>query len=144
MLNISENLTFIMSEKVEVAVVAGSTSDEDVYNKALKVLKENNIPHELKIISAHRNPDKLDEYLKSSKALVYIAIAGLSAALPGVIASKTDKPVIGVPVSAKLGGLDALLSIVQMPPGVPVACVGVDRGDNAALLAIKILNLLKT
>jgi 5-(carboxyamino)imidazole ribonucleotide mutase len=143
MLNISENLTFIMSEKVDVAVVAGSTSDEDVYNKSIKVLKENNVLHELKIISAHRDPEKLDNYLKSSKALIYIAVAGLSAALPGVIASKTDKPVIGVPVSAKLGGLDALLSIVQMPPGVPVASVGIDRGDNAALLAIRILNLLK-
>ncbi|MEE9377592.1 MAG: 5-(carboxyamino)imidazole ribonucleotide mutase [Candidatus Lokiarchaeia archaeon] len=139
----SENFTFIMSEKIDVAVVAGSTSDENVYNKTIKVLKENNISHELKILSAHRDPDKLDEYLKSSKALVYIAVAGLSAALPGVIASKTNKPVIGVPVSAKLGGLDALLSIVQMPPGVPVATVGIDRGENAAYLAIRILNLFK-
>ncbi len=143
MLNMSENFTFIMSEKIDVAVVAGSTSDENVYNKTIKVLKENNISHELKILSAHRDPDKLDEYLKSSKALVYIAVAGLSAALPGVIASKTNKPVIGVPVSAKLGGLDALLSIVQMPPGVPVATVGIDRGENAAYLAIRILNLFK-
>ena len=86
---------------------------------------------------------KLDKYIESCESLVYIAVAGLSAALPGVIASKTDKPVIGVPVSAKLGGLDALLSIVQMPPRVPVACVGIDRGDNAAYLAIKIINLLK-
>ena len=75
--------------------------------------------------------------------MVYIAVAGLAAALPGVIASKTDKPVIGVPVSSKLGGLDALLSIVQMPPRVPVACVGIDRGENAAYLAIKILKLIK-
>ncbi|TET56473.1 MAG: 5-(carboxyamino)imidazole ribonucleotide mutase [Promethearchaeota archaeon] len=132
-----------MSEKIDVAVVAGSTSDENVYNKAIKVLKENKISHELKILSAHRDPEKLDEYLKSSKALVYIAVAGLSAALPGVIASKVDKPVVGVPVSAKLGGLDALLSIVQMPPGVPVATVGIDRGENAAYLAIRILNLFK-
>ncbi len=143
MLNMSENFTFIMSEKIDVAVVAGSTSDENVYNKTIKVLKENNISHELKILSAHRDPEKLDKYLKSSKALVYIAVAGLSAALPGVIASKIDKPVIGVPVSAKLGGLDALLSIVQMPPGVPVATVGIDRGENAAYLAIRILNLFK-
>jgi len=143
MLNMSENFTFIMSEKIDVAVVAGSTSDENVYNKAIKVLKENKISHELKILSAHRDPEKLDEYLKSSKALVYIAVAGLSAALPGVIASKVDKPVVGVPVSAKLGGLDALLSIVQMPPGVPVATVGIDRGENAAYLAIRILNLFK-
>lgn len=132
-----------MSEKVDVVVVAGSTSDAEVYNKAIKVLKESNIPHELKILSAHRDPEKLDEYLKSSTALIYIAVAGLSAALPGVIASKTDKPVIGVPVSAKLGGLDALLSIVQMPPLVPVGCVGIDRGENAAYLAIRILNLFK-
>lgn len=143
MLNMSKNFTFIMSEKIDVVVVAGSTSDENVYNKTIKVLKENNISHELKILSAHRDPEKLDEYLKSSKALIYIAVAGLSAALPGVIASKIDKPVIGVPVSVKLGGLDALLSIVQMPPGIPVATVGIDRGENAAYLAIRILNLFK-
>jgi 5-(carboxyamino)imidazole ribonucleotide mutase len=133
-----------MSDKnILVAILAGSTSDNAVYEKAEKVLKENDIPYELNIISAHRDPEKLDEYIKSCKALVYIAVAGLSAALPGVIASKTDKPVIGVPVSAKLGGLDALLSIVQMPPRVPVASVGIDRGENAAYLAIRILNLTK-
>ena len=126
-----------------VSIIAGSESDKIVYEKAEKVLKENNIPYELKILSAHRDPEKLDDYLKTSKSLVYIAVAGLSAALPGVIASKTEKPVIGVPVSAKLGGLDALLSIVQMPPRVPVACVGIDRGENAAYLAIRILNLIK-
>ena len=131
------------SKKALVSIIAGSTSDKEVYEKAEKVLKENGIKYDLQIISAHRNPEKLDEYLKTSEALIYIAVAGLSAALPGVIASKTDKPVIGVPVSAKLGGLDALLSIVQMPPGVPVASVGIDRGANAALLAIRILNLLK-
>ncbi len=126
-----------------ISIIAGSESDKEVYEKAEKVLKENNIPYELKIISAHRDPDKLDDYLKTCQSLVYIAVAGLSAALPGVIASKTEKPVIGVPVSAKLGGLDALLSIVQMPPRVPVACVGIDRGENAAYLAIRILNLSK-
>lgn len=126
-----------------VSIIAGSESDKNVYEKAEKVLKENNIPYELKIISAHRDPDKLDDYLKSCQSLVYITVAGLSAALPGVVASKTEKPVIGVPVSAKLGGLDALLSIVQMPPRVPVACVGIDRGDNAAYLAIRILNVSK-
>jgi len=126
-----------------VSIIAGSESDKDVYEKAEKVLGENNVPYELKIISAHRDPDKLDAYLKSCQSLVYITVAGLSAALPGVVASKTDKPVIGVPVSAKLGGLDALLSIVQMPPRVPVACVGIDRGENAAYLAIRILNLSK-
>jgi len=126
-----------------VSIIAGSESDKEVYEKAENVLKENNIPYELKIISAHRDPDKLDDYLKSCQSLVYITVAGLSAALPGVVASKTEKPVIGVPVSAKLGGLDALLSIVQMPPRVPVACVGIDRGENAAYLAIRILNLCK-
>ena len=131
------------SENLLVSIIAGSTSDKEVYEKAEKILKDNGIKYDLQIISAHRNPDKLEQYLKSSESLVYIAVAGLSAALPGVIASKTDKPVIGVPISAKLGGLDALLSIVQMPPGVPVACVGIDRGDNAAHLAIRILNLLK-
>ena len=131
------------NQKIQVAVIAGSTSDEKVYEKALKVLSEKKIPHELQIISAHRDPDKLDNYVKKCEALIYIAVAGLSAALPGVIASKTDKPVIGVPVDSKLGGLDALLSIVQMPPRIPVACVGIDGGENAAYLAIRILNLLK-
>ena len=128
--------------KTLISIIAGSTSDKEVYEKAEKILKENKIVYDLQIISAHRDPEKLDDYLKSCKALVYIAVAGLSAALPGVIASKTEKPVIGVPVSAKLGGLDALLSIVQMPPRVPVACVGIDGGDNAAYLALRILNLL--
>ena len=126
-----------------VSIIAGSESDKFVYEKAEKVLKENNIPYELKIISAHRDPEKLDDYLKTCQSLVYIAVAGLSAALPGVIASKTEMPVIGVPVSTKLGGLDALLSIVQMPPRVPVGSVGIDSGENAAYLAIRILNLLK-
>jgi len=131
------------SKMALVSILAGSASDNEVYEKAENVLKENKITYDLQIISAHRDPDKLDDYLKSCQSLVYIAVAGLSAALPGVIASKTDKPVIGVPVSAKLGGLDALLSMVQMPPGIPVACVGIDRGENAAYLAIRILNLLK-
>jgi 5-(carboxyamino)imidazole ribonucleotide mutase len=126
-----------------ISIIAGSTSDKEVYNKTEKVLKENGIKYDLQIISAHRNPTELDNYIQGCDSLIYIAVAGLSAALPGVIASKTDKPVIGVPVSAKLGGLDALLSIVQMPPGVPVASVGIDRGENAAHLAIRILNLLK-
>jgi len=91
------------------------------------------------VLSAHRNPKELEQYIAGTDARIFIAIAGLSAALPGVIASKTRRPVIGVPVSSKLGGLDALLSIVQMPPGVPVACVGIDNGENAALLALRIL-----
>ena len=141
------NFKKIMSGKSEkiplISIIAGSTSDKEVYEKVEKVLNENGVIYELQIISAHRDPKKLDEYLKSCPSIIYIAVAGLSAALPGVIASKTDKPVIGVPVSAKLGGLDALLSIVQMPPGVPVACVGIDRGDNAAYLAMRFLKLLK-
>ena len=127
-------------EKVLVSVIAGSQSDEKIYNKAIEVLKQENIPYDLQILSAHRQPDELDSYIKSSKANVFICVAGLSAALPGVVASKTKKPVIGVPVDSKLGGLDALLSIVQMPPGVPVACVGIDNAKNAAYLAIRILN----
>ncbi|HID27438.1 MAG TPA: 5-(carboxyamino)imidazole ribonucleotide mutase [Methanosarcinales archaeon] len=125
----------------KIAIIMGSESDRNIADRAIKVLQEYNIPYDLQVISAHRNPDKLDKYIKESNADLFIAIAGLSAALPGVIASKTNKPVIGVPVSAKLGGLDALLSIVQMPTGVPVACVGIDNGANAAYLAIKILNL---
>ena len=126
---------------VDVAVILGSASDQKIADKAIDVLSKNNIQYELQILSAHRDPDELDAFVKKTDAKVFIAIAGLSAALPGVIASKTQKPVIGVPVSAKLGGLDALLSIVQMPRGVPVACVGIDNGDNAAYLAIRILKV---
>ena len=125
----------------DVAVISGSASDAAITNKVTKVLDEHKISHDDQIISAHRDPDRLDAYIKGSDAKVFIAIAGLSAALPGVIASKTAKPVIGVPVSGTLNGLDALLAIAQMPKGVPVACVGVDNGENAAWLAIRILNL---
>jgi len=127
----------------DVSIICGSVSDSAIADKAKKVLDEQGISWDYQVISAHRDPDKLDTYLKNSLSRVYIAIAGLSAALPGVIASKTDKPVIGVPVSGTLNGFDALLSIVQMPKGVPVACVGVDNGDNAAHLAIRILKLAK-
>jgi len=127
---------------VEVAILSGSASDAAIVEKTAAVLSRNRVTYDIRVISAHREPDTLDQYLKTSDCRVYIAIAGLSAALPGIIASKTEKPVIGVPVSGKvMGGLDALLSIVQMPKGVPVACVGVDNGENAALLAIRILNL---
>jgi len=125
----------------DVAVISGSASDAAITNKVTKVLDEHKISHDDQIISAHRDPDRLDAYIKGSDAKVFIAIAGLSAALPGVIASKTEKPVIGVPVSGTLNGLDALLAIAQMPKGVPVACVGVDNGENAAHLAIRILKL---
>lgn len=125
----------------DVSVISGSASDAAITNKVTKVLDEYKISHDDQIISAHRDPDRLDAYLRQSDAKVFIAIAGLSAALPGVIASKTTKPVIGVPVSGTLNGLDALLAIAQMPKGVPVACVGVDNGENAAHLAIRILKL---
>ena len=125
----------------KVAIIIGSKSDTHIAEKAETVLKEAGVEYDLQVISAHRNPDELDEYLKCCDAKVIITIAGLSAALPGVVASKTDKPVIGVPVDSKLMGLDALLSIVQMPPGVPVATVGIDNGKNAALLALRILSL---
>jgi 5-(carboxyamino)imidazole ribonucleotide mutase len=132
-----------MESLADVAVISGSSSDAAITDKVKKVLEENKVTYDAQIISAHRDPDRLDAYIRASKAKIFIAIAGLSAALPGVIASKTDKPVIGVPVSGTLNGLDALLAIAQMPKGVPVACVGVDNGDNAAWLAIRILNLLK-
>jgi 5-(carboxyamino)imidazole ribonucleotide mutase len=122
-----------------ISIISGSASDEQIVEKTTRVLDEAGIDYDYQILSAHRNPDELDEYVKNSDSLVFICIAGLSAALPGVVASKTDKPVIGVPVSGTLGGLDALLSIVQMPRGVPVGCVGIDNGANAAHLAVKIL-----
>jgi 5-(carboxyamino)imidazole ribonucleotide mutase len=133
-----------MAEIADVAIISGSSSDSAITDKVKKVLDEKKVAYDAQIISAHRDPDKLDAYIKTSKAKIFIAIAGLSAALPGVIASKTDKPVIGVPVSGTLNGLDALLAIAQMPKGVPVACVGVDNGENAAWLAVRILKLIKT
>jgi 5-(carboxyamino)imidazole ribonucleotide mutase len=133
-----------MADIADVAIISGSSSDSAITDKVKKVFDEKKVAYDAQIISAHRDPDKLDAYIKTSNAKIFIAIAGLSAALPGVIASKTDKPVIGVPVSGTLNGLDALLAIAQMPKGVPVACVGVDNGENAAWLAIRILNLIKT
>lgn len=124
----------------KIAIIIGSESDMRVADQVVEILKEFNENYDLDIISAHRDHERLDEYIRKSDASIFIAIAGLSAALPGAIASRTDKPVIGVPVSTKLGGLDALLSIVQMPPGVPVACVGIDNGRNAAHLAMRILH----
>jgi 5-(carboxyamino)imidazole ribonucleotide mutase len=124
---------------VDIAVISGSKSDQAIVDKVASKLEEKGASFEHKVLSAHRNPEELEDYISKTDARVFIGIAGLSAALPGVIASKTTRPVIGVPVSAKLGGLDALLSIVQMPPGVPVACVGIDNGENAALLALRIL-----
>ena len=124
----------------DVCLVMGSRSDEGIAAKAISVMDELGLSYEVHVASAHREPEKVEEIVSKTDASVFIAIAGLAAHLPGFIASRTDKPVIGVPVSAKLGGLDALFSIVQMPRGVPVACVGIDRADNAALLAQRILS----
>jgi 5-(carboxyamino)imidazole ribonucleotide mutase len=123
----------------DIAVISGSKSDQAIVDKVLRKLEENKASFEHRILSAHRSPKELEQYIDECQAKVFIGIAGLSAALPGYIASRTKRPVIGVPISAKLGGLDALLSIVQMPPGVPVACVGIDAGENAALLALRML-----
>ncbi|WP_297497275.1 5-(carboxyamino)imidazole ribonucleotide mutase [Thermococcus sp.] len=125
---------------MKVLVVMGSKSDSHIAEKATLVLDEFGVDYDVEVASAHRNPEKVKRLAKKDYD-VFIAIAGLSAALPGVIASHTTKPVIGVPVSAKLGGLDALLSIAQLPPGVPAATVGIDNGKNAALLAVEILAL---
>ena len=125
----------------DVLVIAGSESDMPVVKKATDALSELGISHEVKVASAHRQPDLLDKLVRESDAKVFIRVAGLSASLPGVIASKTKKPVIGVPVNVKLDGLDALLSTMQLPPGVPVATVGIDNGKNAAILAARILAL---
>ena len=126
----------------QVHVIAGSKSDSHIVEKVTKTLDDHGTSYKIDYLSAHRNPVELDYAVKNSSAQVFICIAGLSAALPGVVASKTTKPVIGVPVkSGPLNGMDALLSIVQMPKGVPVATVGIDNGVNAALLAIRILGL---
>ena len=126
---------------VKVSVVMGSESDRELGEKAASTLSDFGVEHEMVVYSAHRDPEGLKAYVNSSNASVFIAIAGLSAALPGTIASHTFRPVIGVPKEVKLGGLDSLLSIVQMPSGVPVACVGVDNARNAAVLATEILAL---
>jgi len=123
----------------DILILAGSKSDVKIVEKAEKALEDAGVGYETDYCSAHREPERLDKIIAASDARVFICIAGLSAALPGVVASKTEKPVIGVPVESKLGGLDALLSTVQMPPGVPVGSVGIDNGKNAALLAIRIL-----
>jgi 5-(carboxyamino)imidazole ribonucleotide mutase len=130
-----------------VGIVVGSESDVERMQGAVDVLTEQGISHELEVRSAHRTPDAVADYCRGAKERglkVIIAGAGLAAALPGVAAAHTDLPVIGVPLRSEksvLGGLDALLAIVQMPPGVPVACVGVDNAKNAALLAARILGV---
>jgi 5-(carboxyamino)imidazole ribonucleotide mutase len=120
----------------------GSKSDEEAVKNGVKVLEELGVTYDLKVLSAHRNPDALKDYVEKSDSIdVFIGVAGLAAHLPGAIAARTMKPVIGVPISAKLGGLDALLSIVQMPKGVPVACVAIDGVHNACVLALEIVAL---
>jgi 5-(carboxyamino)imidazole ribonucleotide mutase len=123
-----------------VSIIMGSESDREIAKKAETILEKLGIPFETKVLSSHRNHKELDKYVENSKSDVFIAIAGLSAALPGFVASLSTKPVIGVPVSGKLG-LDSILSIVQLPTGVPVGTVGLDNGTNAALLAAEILAL---
>src|SRR5688572_33068428 len=124
----------------------GSKSDMETMEKAGAVLDEYRIRHEIRVMSAHRDPELVADYCRNARIRgirVIIAGAGLSAALPGVAAAHTDLPVIGVPLTSRMsaaGGLDALLSVAQMPPGVPVACVGLDNPRNAAHLALRILN----
>jgi phosphoribosylaminoimidazole carboxylase PurE protein len=130
----------------QVGIVMGSKSDMPAMEAAERELGERGIRSEVRVMSAHREPDKVADYAKNARMRgirVIIAGAGLSAALPGVVAAHSDLPVIGVPLTSRTsvaGGLDALLSISQMPPGVPVACVGVDNARNAAVLAARILS----
>jgi len=125
----------------KVAIIIGSDSDKELSDATASILKEFGVEHEQRTLSAHRSPKALAQYVEYTDAQVFVCIAGLSAALPGAVAAQTIKPVIGVPKEVKLGGLDALLSIAQMPTGVPVATVGIDAAKNAALLAIEILAL---
>ena len=127
-----------------VSIIMGSTSDMPVMEKACQWLNDHHIPFEVNALSAHRTPAAVEQFAKTAKERglrVIIAAAGMSAALPGVIAAQTTLPVIGVPIKGMLDGLDALLSIVQMPPGIPVATVGVNAAQNAAILAAQIIAL---
>ncbi len=129
-----------------VGIIMGSKSDLELMEQAGEVLAEQGIGFEVRVMSAHRDPETVADYCRNARLRglkVIIAGAGLSAALPGVAAAHTDLPVIGVPLSSRLsaaGGLDAILSVVQMPPGVPVACVGLDNAKNAGHLALRLLN----
>ncbi|HEX3510513.1 MAG TPA: 5-(carboxyamino)imidazole ribonucleotide mutase [Solirubrobacteraceae bacterium] len=142
---VSSELEGLDVDTPRVGIVMGSKSDMETMEKAGRELQERGILHEVRVMSAHREPDTVAEYAKNARMRglrVIIAGAGISAALPGAVAAHTDLPVIGVPLSGRLsaaGGLDAILSIVQMPPGVPVACVGLDNPRNAAVLAAQIL-----
>ena len=127
-----------------VSIIMGSTSDLPVMEKAMRYLEEMEIPFEVQALSAHRTPEAVERFAKTAKSRgvkVIIAGAGMAAALPGVIAASTTLPVIGVPIKGMLDGLDAMLSIIQMPPGIPVATVGVNGAMNAAILAAEMLAL---
>ena len=126
----------------KVSIIMGSTSDLPVMEAAAKFLNDMKIPFEMNALSAHRTPEKVEEFAKNAHSRgirVIIAAAGMAAHLPGVIAAMTTLPVIGVPIKASLEGLDSLLAIVQMPPGIPVATVGINGAQNAAILAAEIL-----
>ena len=127
-----------------VSIIMGSTSDLPVMEKACKFLDDMQVPFEVNALSAHRTPDAVEEFARGAKQRgikVIIAGAGMAAALPGVIAASTTLPVIGVPIKGMLDGLDAMLSIIQMPPGIPVATVGVNGAQNAAILAVEMMAL---
>ena len=127
-----------------VSIIMGSTSDLPVMEKAAKFLNDMEIPFEMNALSAHRTPQEVEDFAKAAQARgikVIIAGAGMAAALPGVVAASTNVPVIGVPIKGMLDGLDALLSIVQMPPGIPVATVGVNGALNAGILAAQMISL---
>lgn len=126
-----------------VSIIMGSTSDLPVMEKAAQFLNEMEVPFEINALSAHRTPEEVEKFAKGAAEngiKVIIAAAGMAAHLPGVIASMTTIPVIGVPINASLDGIDALLSIVQMPPGIPVATVGINGSLNAAILAVQIIS----
>ena len=125
---------------MKVTVLVGSRSDLEVAEKVRARLEDLRVPCEVHVASAHRTPEKVDRLAQDPATDLFVAMAGLSAALPGAVAARTTKPVIGVPLHRGLG-LDSLLSVVQMPPGVPVATVGLDAAENAALLAVEILAL---
>ena len=127
-----------------VSIIMGSTSDLPVMEKAAKLLDEMQVPFEMNALSAHRTPEAVEQFAKGAKERgiqVIIAAAGMAAHLPGVIAASTTVPVIGVPIKSTLEGMDALLAIVQMPPGIPVATVGINAAMNAAILAVQMLSL---
>lgn len=127
-----------------VSIIMGSTSDLPILEKTAKMLDEMEIPFEMNALSAHRTPAEVEEFARGAETRgikVIIAAAGMAAHLPGVIAAMTTLPVIGLPINSTLDGMDALLAIVQMPPGIPVATVGINAGQNAAILAIQMLAL---